>query len=138
SDMGSPARSHAPSTQAFASNVDNPNLHAQQPGPYPWDTPNRFLSWEYLPSLPLPIIHQLEVAYSMEARTGFPFHELTDQQELIGSPGSRRFPEYFSLNVQLEKRFQFMGYYLAIRGGFANITGRFNPYLVTHITDSTH
>ena len=41
----------------------------------------------------------------MEARTGFPFSLFTDQQELIGKAGSQRFPEYFSLNLQLEKRF---------------------------------
>jgi hypothetical protein len=136
--MASYTRSRARSNQALDFNVDNPILAAQQPGPYPWDTPNRFLSWGYLPFVPLPIIHQLEVAYSLEARTGFPFNELTDQQELIGSPGSRRYPGYFSLNVQLEKRFQFMGYYLAVRGGFDNITGRCNPYVVNNIIDSTH
>jgi hypothetical protein len=136
--MGSYTRSSARSNQALDFNVDNPILAAQQPGPYPWDTPNRFLSWGYLPFIPLPIIHQLEVAYSMEARTGFPFNELTDQQELIGAPGSHRYPDYFSLNLQLEKRFHFLGYYLAVRGGFDNITGRCDPYVVNNIIDNTH
>ena len=136
--MASYTRSRARSNQALDFNVDNPILAAQQPGPYLWDTPNRFLSWGYLPFVPLPIIHQLEVAYSMEVRTGFPFNELTDQQELIGPPGSHRFPGYLSLNLQLEKRFHFMGYYLAVRGGFDNITGRCDPYVVNNIIDSTH
>ena len=136
--MGSYTRSRARSNQALDFNVDNPILAAQQPGPYLWDSPNRFLSWGYLPFFPLPIIHQLEVSYSMEARTGFPFNELDDQQELIGSPGTHRFPEYFSLNLQLEKRFHFLGYYLALRGGFDNITGRCNPYVVNNIIDPTH
>jgi hypothetical protein len=136
--MASYTRSNARSNQALDFNVDNPILAAQQPGPYPWDAPNRFLTWGYLPFFKLPVIHQLELAYSAEARTGFPFNELTDQQELIGTPGANRFPDYFSLNLQLEKRFHFLGYYLAIRGGFDNITGRCDPYVVNNIIDSTH
>jgi len=131
--MGSYTRSHARSNHALDFNVDNSILAAQQPGPYLWDTPNRFLSWGYLPFFPLPIIHQLEVAYSVEARSGFAFNEVTDQQQLIGTPGAHRFPEYFSLNLQLEKRFHLLGYHLALRGGFDNITGRCNPYVVNNV-----
>jgi hypothetical protein len=136
---GSYTRSRAHSSQALDFNVDNPVLSSQQPGPYPWDAPNRFLSWGYLPFFKLPIIHQLEVAYSMEARTGFPFTELNPQQQLVSKVGAERFPEYFSLNLQLEKRFHLLGYYLALRGGFDNITGRCNPYFVNSIIDpATH
>jgi len=136
--MGSYTRSRAHSNQALDFNVDNPILSAQQPGPYPWDTPNRFLSWGYLPFFKLPIIHALEVAYSVEARTGFPFSLLNPQQQLISAPGAERFPEYFSLNLQLEKRFHLFGYYLALRGGFDNITGRCNPFVVDSVIDATH
>jgi len=136
--MGSYTRSSAHSNQALDFNVDNPILSSQQPGPYPWDTPNRFLSWGYLPFFKLPIIHQLELAYSVEARTGFPFSLFNDQQQLISQPGADRFPDYFSLNLQLEKRFHLLGYYLALRGGFDNITGRCNPYVVNSVIDSTH
>lgn len=136
--MGSYTRSTAHSTQALDFNVDNPIFSPQQPGPYPWDAPNRFLSWGYFPLFQLPIIHQLEVAYSLEARTGFPFNLLTDQQQLIGPPGAQRYPDLFALNLQLEKRFHLFGYYLALRGGFDNITGRCNPYVVDNVIDSTH
>lgn len=136
--MGSYTRSSATSNQALDFNVDGNILSPQQPGPYPWDTPNRFLSWGYLPFFSLPIIHRLEVAYSLEARTGFPFNEFTDQEQLIGKPGEHRFPDYFSLNLQLEKRFHFFGYYLALRGGFNNITGRCNPFVVNSVIDATH
>ena len=136
--MGSYTRSSAHTNQALDFNVDNPILSAQQPGPFPWDTPNRFLSWGYFPLFKLPIIHQLEVAYSLEARTGFPFNLLTDQRQLIGNPGSQRFPEYFSLNLQLEKRLHLFGYYLAVRGGFDNITGRCNPFVVDNVLDPSH
>ena len=136
--MGSYTRSSAHTNQALDFNVDSPILSPQQPGPYPWDAPNRFLSWGYFPLFKLPIVHQLEVAYSAEARTGFPYNLLTDQQQLIGPPGAQRFPEYFSLNLQLEKRFHLFGYYLALRGGFDNITGRCNPFVVDNVLDSTH
>ena len=136
--MGSYTRSSAHSSQALDFNVDSPILSPQRPGPYPWDTPNRFLSWGYFPLFKLPIIHQLEVAYSLEARTGFPFNLLTDQQQLIGPPGAQRFPEYFSLNLQLEKRFHLLGYDLALRGGFDNLNGRCNAYVVENVIDPTH
>jgi len=136
--MGSYTRSSVHTNQALDFNVDSPILSPQESGPYPWDTPNRFLSWGYFPLFNLPLIHQLEVAYSAEARTGFPYNLLTDQQKLIGPPGAQRFPEYFSLNLQLEKRFHLFGYYLALRGGFDNITGRCNPFVVDNVLDSTH
>jgi len=133
--MGSYTRSSAHSNQALDFNVDNPVLSAQQPGPYSWDAPNRFLSWGYVPFFKLPVIHQMELAYSMEARTGFPFSLFTNQQELIGKAGAQRFPDYFSLNLQLEKRFHLLRYYLALRGGFDDITGRCNPFVVNSIID---
>jgi hypothetical protein len=136
--MGSYTRSSSHSNQALDFNVDSPILSPQQPGPYPWDTPNRFLTWGYVPFFKLPAIHQLELAYSAEARTGFPFAELNDQQELITPPGADRFPYYFSLNLQLEKRFHLFGYYLALRGGFDNITARCNPYVVDNVIDPTN
>jgi hypothetical protein len=136
--MGAYTRSRARSNQVLDFNVDNPILSPQQPGPYPWDTPNRFLSWGYLPFFKLPLLRQMEVVYSMEARTGFPFNETNEQQQLQGTPGSHRFPDYFSLNVQLEKRFHLFGYYFAVRGGFDNITAHNNPSFVNGTLDPLH
>ncbi|MGA7646393.1 MAG: TonB-dependent receptor [Terriglobales bacterium] len=134
--MGSYTRSRVRSNQALDFNVDSPLLGPQQPGRYPWDAPNRFLSWGYVPLFKLPIVHQTEIAYSLEARTGFPFNVTNDQLQLVGPPGSRRFPEYFSLNLQLEKRFHLFGYFWALRGGFDNITDHSNPYVVNSDIDS--
>jgi hypothetical protein len=133
--MGAYTHSSAHTNQALDFNVDNPILSTQQPGPYPWDTPNRLLTWGYLPLFKLPIIHQLEAAYTVEARTGFPFSLLNTQQQLISTPGAERFPDYFALNLQLEKRFHLFGYYLAVRGGFDNLTGRCNPFIVNNVID---
>jgi hypothetical protein len=127
---GSYIRSSARSNQVLNFNVDSPFLSPQAAGPFAWDTPNRFLSWGFLPFFSLPIIHHLDLAYSAEARTGFPFDVYNDLQQLVEPPGSRRFPTYFSLNLQLEKRFHAFGYYWALRGGFDNITGNLDPIAV--------
>ena len=134
--MGSYTRSRSHSNQVLDFNADSPILSAQEPGPYPWDAPNRFLSWGYMPFVKLPLIHRTEIAYSMEARTGFPFDVVNEQQQLAGLPGSHRFPEYFSLNLQLEKRFHLFGRYWALRGGFDNITDHANPAFVDNVIGS--
>lgn len=127
---GSYTRSSARSNQVLDFNVDSPFLSPQAPGPFGWDAPNRFLSWGFLPFFNLPIIHHLDLAYSAEARNGFPFDVYNELQQLVEPPGSRRFPTYFSLNVHLEKRFHAFGYYWALRGGVDNITGNLNPIFV--------
>jgi len=128
--MGSYTRSRLHSNQVLDFSVDNSLLGPQEPGPYAWDTPNRFLSWGYVPLPKLPIIRKTEMAYSMETRTGFPFNVTNDQQQLVGPPGSRRFPDFFSLNLYLEKRFHLFGYFWELRGGLDNITDHSNPLVV--------
>jgi hypothetical protein len=128
---GSYTHSEARSNQVLDFNVDNPIYSSQLPGPYPWDAPNRFLS-----SGIFPIIKQFDLAYSAEARTGFPFYVVNKQRQLAELPGLHRFPTYFSLNLFLEKRFHLFGKYWAVRGGFNNITGRKNPLYVNNVSDS--
>jgi hypothetical protein len=129
---GSYTRSRSRSNQVLDFNLDSPILSSQLAGPYPWDTPNRFLSWGLLPFFQLPVIKRLDIAYSMEARSGFPFNVVNHQQQLVEPPGSHRFPTYFSLNVQVEKRFHLFGFYWALRGGFDNITDHKNPLVVNN------
>jgi hypothetical protein len=139
--MGSYTRSSTHANQVLDFTVDAPILgrvvpgtsaigSPQAPGSFLWDAPNRFLFWGFLPFFRLPIIHELDLGYSAEARTGFPFNVFTNQQLLFGSPGSYRFPTYFTLNLRLEKRFHLFGYYWALGGGFDDITGRSNPVVV--------
>jgi hypothetical protein len=115
------ARSRARSNQVLDFNIDNPQFSAQQPGPYSWDTPNRFLSYGLLP-----LVRGFDLAYSTEVHTGVPFNVVNDQHQLLEPPGSRRFPMWFTLNTHVEKRFHALGYYWALRGGFNNVTGRKN------------
>jgi hypothetical protein len=128
-------RSRARSNQVFDFNVDNPIYTQQLPGPFPWDAPNRFLATGIVPGW-VPLLKHVDVEYSAEARTGFPFYVVNSQQQVVQPPGSRRFPAFFSLNVFLEKRFDFHGRHWAIRGGFDDITGRQNPAQVNNNIDS--
>ena len=134
--FGSYTRSKTRSDQVLDFNADNPIFSPQAAGPYPWDTPNRFISWGLLPFFKLPLIKKLDLAYSAEWRTGFDFSVVNDQVQLVGPPGSQRFPNYFSLNLHLEKRFHAFGHYLAIRAGFDNITGHQNPTVVNNDINS--
>jgi len=54
----------------------------------------------------------------------------------VDGPNSRRFPDYFSLNVHVERRFRLHGYEFAFRVGSNNITGRRNPVVVNNNIDS--
>lgn len=95
----------------------------QRPGPLPWDAPNRLVTWGWAP---LPI-GKLFLSYFFEYRTGFPFSVINQQLQIVGNPGSRRFPDYVSLNLGLERAFRFRGYVFAARVAVVNITGRNNP-----------
>jgi hypothetical protein len=129
------AHSRARTNQVLTFNVDNPIYSPQLPGPLPWDAPNRFLSTGILPAR-VPLLKHVDVEYSAEARTGFPFFVVNNLQQLVEPPGSRRFPTYVSINLFLEKRFHWRGRYWAIRGGFVDINGRHNPALVNNDIDS--
>ena len=101
-------------------------------GPLPWDAPNRFLSWGYLPTW----WKNWAVAYLFEERTGFPFSVQHDTGQVIGAPDSNRFPEYFNLNLHIEWRIHLGKYRFALRGGVNNLTGHKNPTVVNNILES--
>jgi len=130
--MVSYTRSRSTSNQVLDFNVDSPIFTSQAAGPYPWDAPNRLITWGFLPFFQLPWIGPLDLGYSAEARTGFPFSVVNDKFQLVGAPGSQRYPAYFSLNVHMEKRFHALGFFWALRGGYDNITGRKNPVAVNN------
>jgi hypothetical protein len=112
-------------------NLDNPIYSPQAGGPLPWDSPNRFLSWGGSP-----LWRGVTLFYSLDWRDGYPFSVVNQDQQLVGAPGSRRFPAYFELNVHVERRFWLWGYQLALRAGFNNITGHQNMASVVNNIDS--
>jgi hypothetical protein len=134
--------SRSRTNQVFDFSLDIPLLSNQLPGPYPWDTPNRFVGWGILPffNLNLPIVHKVDVVYSFEARTGLPFLATTDQGQIApgAPPGTFRLPTYYTVNLQFEKRFHLFGRYWALRGGFDNVTNHGNPNLANGVLDPTH
>ncbi len=128
-------RSRARSNEVVGYAPDNPVVGPQAPGVLPWDVPNKLVSWGFLP---LPLTKKWDVAYSAEWHTGFPFTVVNQNLEIVGAPYSLRYPDYFALNLFLERRFSFRGLNLALRGGFEDITGRSNPFVVNNNIDSAH
>jgi hypothetical protein len=138
--FGAYTRSSSRTNEVLDFSLDIPLLSPQLPGPYPWDTPNRFVGWGILPFFKLPILHKVDMVYSAEARTGLPFLATTDQGEIAPGdpPGTFRLPTYYTVNLQFEKRFHVFGRYWALRGGFDNVTNHANAALANGIIDSAH
>ncbi len=133
-------RSAARTNAVIDFSLQNPVFAAQAPGRFPWDAPNRFHMWGWLP-LPnrrLPavlrfITRDTDAAYLIECRTGFPFSVADEAGYQVGAPGSMRFPGYFNVNLHLERKFHALHYLWAWRFGFNNITGHNNPNVVNNI-----
>ncbi len=120
-------------SRAHSNEVINPVLGplqfaAQQSGPLLWDAPNRLLTWGWTQTH----FWSLFLSYFFEYRTGYPFSVVDQYQQLAGAPNARRFPDYASMNLGVEKRFQFRGYYWAFRGSAVNALGRENPDTVVN------
>jgi hypothetical protein len=134
-------RSSARSNAAVEYSLENPVFGPQAPGPVPWDAPNRFHTWGWAP-LPNRILPRFlkfttratSVAYLLEYRSGFPFSVVDQQGFLAGAPNSRRYPDYFNVNLSLERRFTAIHYLWAWRFGFNNITNNPNPNVVNNVT----
>jgi hypothetical protein len=130
--FGSYTRSRANTDQALDPVLGALYFAPQQGAPLAWDAPNRALSWGTVPTP----FWGIDFAYFLEYRTGYPFSVVNQQQFLIGAPDSRRFPDYASLNISLEKKFRFGKYLFAIRGTVINLTGRQNPTVVVNNIDA--
>lgn len=134
-------RSRARTNSAMDYSLENPIFGAQASGPLPWDAPNRFHTWGWVP-VPKKILPQrlwfvsrnLTAAYLAEYRTGFPFSVVDQQSLLVGRPNEMRYPGYFSLNLHIEKQFRAVHYLWAWRGGLDNITNNGNPNSVNNVT----
>jgi len=129
-------RSRARSSAAVDYSLENPIFAPQLPGPEAWDTPNRVHMWGWAPLPRVPIrwlTRNTTVNYLLEYRTGFPFSVVSQQGVLTGLPGAQRMPDYFSLNLHLERQFRAIHYLWAWRFGFDNITNNGNPNYVNNV-----
>jgi hypothetical protein len=112
-------------------------LGSQQSGPLPWNTPNRLISWGWLP-LPLPWLKKnWDFVYTINWQSGFPFTSIDANHEVVGAPGSMTFPDFISFSPGLEWRFHLRGAYFGLRGVVENATGRLNPAVVNNVIDSS-
>lgn len=124
-------RSAALSNAVVDISVDEPFLVSNNVGRMPWDSPNRLISWGYLPTF----WPNWAVAYLLEARDGFPYSLLNEGGQ-ITQVSARRYPSFFELNLHLERRLTFLGHRWAFRAGFNNLTGRYNPNGVNNNPES--
>ena len=132
--------SSARSNSAVDYSLENPIFSPQLPGPFAWDTPNRVHMWGWvpLPKRVLPsrfewLFRATTAAYLVEYRTGFPFNVVDEEGFLVGRPGDRRYPNYFNVNLHLERRFRALHYLWAWRFGYNNLTGNLNPNVVDNV-----
>lgn len=111
-------------------------LGPQQSGPLPWDSPNRILSWGWLP-FDVPWFRKnWDFVYTLDWRTGFPYTSINANYLVAGAAGSRRFPNNTNFSPGLEWRFHFRGSYFGLRGILENITGSGNYSVVNNNVDS--
>jgi len=111
-------------------------LGIQQGGPLPWDTPDRLISWGWLP-LELPKLKKnWDFVYTVDWHSGFPYTSVDENDRVVGRPGSRRFPDFTSISPGLEWRFHFRGTWYGLRGVMENGTGSSNPTVVNNVVDS--
>ena len=111
-------------------------LGAQQSGPLAWDSPNRVLSWGWLP-LGLPRLRKnWDFVYTLDWHTGFPYTSVNANYLVVGAAGSRRFPYVMNFSPGLEWRVHFRGAYFGLRGVIENITNAGNYTVVNNNVDS--
>jgi hypothetical protein len=116
-----------------------PILGPQQSGPLFWDVPNRVISWGWLPAWApwsASVHKNWDFVYTLLWHSGFPFDSINANEEIVGPPGSHRFPKFTSFSPGLEWRFHFRGKYFGLRGVAENITNSSDPYIVNNNVDS--
>ena len=129
--MVSYTRSRAQSNAVMERTIDQPLGISLNNGPLPWDAPNRFLSWGYLPAIG--IGKSWAIAYLLDWHTGLPFSIQDQFGQLAGAVDDHRFRRFFELNFFVERQLSVNGYRIALRAGFNNITGHSNPNVVDNV-----
>jgi hypothetical protein len=130
--MASYTRSRALSNAVADVRAETPINAPMNAGPMPWDSPNRIISWGYLPTG----IENWSAAYLLEWRTGQPFSIQDEQGTISGAINSHRFPSFLEMNIHLERAFTALGYRWAFRFGLNNALNRKNPNVVINTLGS--
>lgn len=127
-------RSNARSNQTIDFALDTFVFGAQQAGPLPWDAPNLLQSWGSSPLFWK--FKKFDLAYSALWRSGFPFFVVNQFGEIVSTAGQFRFPDFFSLNIAVERPFNWKGYRWAARIGVNNVTNNLNAATVDNNVNS--
>lgn len=124
-------------TNAVLNYLPTPSpLGPQQSGPLAWDTPNRTISWGWLP-LDLPILKKSwDFVYLLDWHSGFPYTAVNAAQQVVGTAGAQRFSDFVEFSPGVEWKFHFRGQYWGLRGVIENATGSRNPAMVNNVVDS--
>src|SRR5215813_12647738 len=127
-------RSRARSNQTVDFAIDALLTGNQVGGALPWDAPNQLNGWG---SFPLPWkFKKFDLSWSSVWHSGFTFVTIDQFGTIVSGPGQFRFPDFFTLNAALERKFVFHGYRWAARVGLDNITDRQNPVVVDNNVNS--
>lgn len=114
-------------------------LGPQQAGPQPWNAPNRWISWGWLP-FDVPGIRWFQknwdFVYDFKWQSGLPYTAVDAAGQVVGAAGSHLFPAYVNFGPGLEWRFHFHGQYWGLRGAMENATDSFDPLVVNNNTAS--
>jgi len=110
---------------SYFGDLGAPVIRPNQYSNLAFDVPNRLVAWGKI-SLP----RRSSISPIVEWRSGFPFSVRDERQNFVGVRNSdlTRFPEFFSLDVELAKEFQLTKKYgvrLSVLG--FNLTNHFNP-----------
>ena len=111
-------------------------LGPQQSGPLAWDTPQRVISWGWLPVPLWRLKKQWDFVYLLDWHDGFPYTAVNAADQVVGAAGGERFPHVVNFSPGLEWKFHFRGQYWGLRGVMENATGSRNPAVVNNNVDS--
>ncbi len=111
-------------------------LGPQQSGPLAWDTPNRVISWGWLPVPMARLRKHWDLVYLFDWHNGFPYTAVNAADQVVGAAGAQRFPDFVNLSPGLEWKFHFRGQYWGLRGVIENVTNSENPAVVNNVVDS--
>jgi len=127
-------RSRATSNQTVDFAIDALLIGQQAPGVLPWDAPNQLSTWG---TYPMPWkFKKFDVAWSSIWHSGFSFITVDQFGRIVSGPGQFRFPDFFTLNLGVERKFTFHGYRWAGRLGIENVTDSINPTVVDNNINS--
>jgi hypothetical protein len=130
--FGSYTRSRASTDQVLDPTLGALYFAPQDAGPLSWDAPNRVVTWA---NIPTPIWGIL-FTYFVDFHSGFPYSTINQQQFLVGTPNSFRFPTFASLSLGFEKKFTFRNRIFAARLSVVNVLDRSNPDVVINNVDA--